>query len=417
MRCIRHSKQENFVEDTRGAILVFGLFGASFLVGMLYYTVSLGEVLMQREGMQQAADASASSVANLSARGMNMIAVINIMMAAIITILMPVRAMLPAYQKVAAMPCLDPCTCAIVADGARASAQLQGISQRAEQQAANALRALSDAQNAIAQNAPKMGQQAANNAARSNDVWLKTGTAEIFSPSINKQGCRLGLPVQEDTNQTACTRGKPYAPELVQRIAGPTLQTLGACKSGPLALADAAAKVPNIDREYCKEAQSPACTGGGGGGGSPHVKKVFSEAKNGNDYMAFWSQVRGKQFDKEREGVEIAAYQKGKTYDEGNNIAFAQSEIYFDCTGDFATCNKDEHAMWAPRWTSRLRRVHTPVISFAGDTTVKQVLANNQRWNQMRKQLLESRNTPWGDGKPTKEAALLLMQSEEGPLQ
>jgi hypothetical protein len=209
------------------------------------------------------------------------------------------------------------------------------------------------------------------------------------------------------------------AREFETRIAGPTLNTMsGACVSGPESLMQGLSQAGQIDRRHCDEARQPACSGGGGGG-APHPKKVYDKAKNGNDYMQFWTKVEGKEFDNQpRRGVEIAAYRKSSSsVQEQSNIGFAQAEIYFDCTGTFSSnsCNGDEHAMWSARWTARLRRVKQPTIGFQGDQIVKTQLANPQRWNSMRSSLLSARNTPWGRGNT--EVSNLLRSSQEGPLQ
>src|SRR5262245_22635401 len=75
----------------RGAIMVFGIFFAVFVVGMLYYMVGLGNAIYYRERLQDAADASAFGAAVVHARGMNTIALINIIMAAVLAILFTLK--------------------------------------------------------------------------------------------------------------------------------------------------------------------------------------------------------------------------------------------------------------------------------------------------------------------------------------
>lgn len=420
-----YEPKTGLIEDVRGAIMVFGLFCSVFLVGCVWYMVSVSTVLMQREGLQHTADASAFGSAVVSAKSMNLISSINVLMAGMSSILMPVRAMKQPYEhtkQIHAALCspFNVCSCQIEADAMRAGTQLAGITQSLEQQAKMIFRSLGDAQDQIAKQGPKLAQQAAINLAMENRAFLKTPTAQLFSPSLSPEGCKLGLPVQEDTWKTACKRGKPYATEFEQRIAGPTLQSMsGACVSGPQSLAEAMGQASGIDNQHCDEARQPACSGGGGGGGSPHPKKVYTKAKNGNDYMQFWTKVEGKEFDNQpRRGVEVGAYQKsGKSVQESSNIGFAQSEIYFDCTGSFSgnSCNGDEHAMWSARWTARLRRIKQPTIGFQGDSIVKTELTDPQKWNSMRNTMLSGRNSPWGRGNT--DAANLLRSSQEGPLQ
>ena len=79
------------LRDERGAILIVGLFMAVFLVGALYYMVGIAEAITQRERMQDAADAAAFSAATLHARGMNLIVLINLVMAALLAILVTLK--------------------------------------------------------------------------------------------------------------------------------------------------------------------------------------------------------------------------------------------------------------------------------------------------------------------------------------
>jgi hypothetical protein len=79
------------LRDERGAIMIVGLAMAVFLVGTLYYLAGLGQAILQREGMQDAADAVAFSAASLHARGMNVIVLINMVMAALLAILVALK--------------------------------------------------------------------------------------------------------------------------------------------------------------------------------------------------------------------------------------------------------------------------------------------------------------------------------------
>lgn len=413
-------------EKTEGAIMVFGLFASVFLVGGLYYTVSVSHTVLQREGLQQAADTSSYSASVVQSRGMNMISSMNVLISALSAILLPIRAMLPAYQQVIDQQTplcnpFNPCACQILQDATQAHTRLDGISTSAEQQIGQLFRTLSDAQNTIAKQVPTLAKQSANSAANANGVFLEQKEATLMGPTLAAQGCRLGLPVQEDEFKQACTRAKVYTAQLSNKLADQTLQTMqGACKSGPLALGFAAPHIIQADTEYCKENDQPACSGSGGGGASsaPHPKKVFDQAKNGNDYMASWTKVQGKKFDDGKKGVEVGAFgEKGSDFDNTKNIAFAQSEIYFDCTGKWDTCNKDQQAMWSTQWTARMRRIKQPTISFQNDSEVKQQLTDPKKWKQEREKLLTARKTPWLDGDATTAIAKTLSSSEEGPLQ
>lgn len=77
--------------DQRGAAMVFGIFFAVFLLASVYRLHGLAEAVLYRQQLQDAADASAFSAAVVNARGMNLIALINMAMAAVLSVLVGLR--------------------------------------------------------------------------------------------------------------------------------------------------------------------------------------------------------------------------------------------------------------------------------------------------------------------------------------
>ena len=74
------------VRDDRGAIMVMGIFMCTFLVGALWYIAGIGDALIFHERLQESADSVAFSAAIIHARGMNIIVLMNLLMAAILAI-------------------------------------------------------------------------------------------------------------------------------------------------------------------------------------------------------------------------------------------------------------------------------------------------------------------------------------------
>ncbi len=77
--------------DDRGAILLLAVFMGVFMAGILFYAVGIGETVLYREGMQDAADSAVLAAATTHARGMNLIVLINQIMAALLGILVVFR--------------------------------------------------------------------------------------------------------------------------------------------------------------------------------------------------------------------------------------------------------------------------------------------------------------------------------------
>jgi hypothetical protein len=72
--------------DERGAIILIGVAMCIILVGALWFIAGVGDSIVYRERMQEAADSVVFSAATVQARGMNIIVMINLLMAAILAI-------------------------------------------------------------------------------------------------------------------------------------------------------------------------------------------------------------------------------------------------------------------------------------------------------------------------------------------
>jgi hypothetical protein len=83
---IRTERPPRIAADERGAMMVMGVFVSMFLVGALWSIAGMGEAVVMRERMQEAADASAMAAAVIDARAMNILVLFNLIMAAILSI-------------------------------------------------------------------------------------------------------------------------------------------------------------------------------------------------------------------------------------------------------------------------------------------------------------------------------------------
>jgi hypothetical protein len=70
---------------------VIGVFMAAFLVGVLWYIIEIGDAAVYREYMQDGADAATFAAAVYQARGMNIIALLNLIMAAVLAVLVALK--------------------------------------------------------------------------------------------------------------------------------------------------------------------------------------------------------------------------------------------------------------------------------------------------------------------------------------
>src|SRR3954462_14263519 len=78
--------------DERGAILVLGVFMCACMAGALWYLIGIGDAILYRERLQEGADAVAFSAATLDARGMNLIVLLNLLMACVLGVRVAMKA-------------------------------------------------------------------------------------------------------------------------------------------------------------------------------------------------------------------------------------------------------------------------------------------------------------------------------------
>jgi hypothetical protein len=89
MEC--HVERENLLRDQRGVIAVTGVLMGAFLIGAVWYVWGIGNAIQYRENMQNSADTSAFAAAVFDARGMNVLALINIIMTIVMMFLVAVK--------------------------------------------------------------------------------------------------------------------------------------------------------------------------------------------------------------------------------------------------------------------------------------------------------------------------------------
>jgi hypothetical protein len=79
-------RRRGALADDRGAITVMAIFVSLILVGALWFIAGVGDSIVYRERMQEAADSVAFTAATIQARGMNVIVLVNLLMAAVLAI-------------------------------------------------------------------------------------------------------------------------------------------------------------------------------------------------------------------------------------------------------------------------------------------------------------------------------------------
>lgn len=380
---IREEREEDrsLRHDRGGAVLLIGIFVALGLTGSLWFLIGIGDAIAFREMAQEATDAGTFSSAVVHARSMNFIAAVNLVMFGV-TVIYLILAVIGDLFTIALATCVGPeyADCAYGTDGAVPAAltEMQQQFQQAAERYKNTVvqttvKTGGQLEKIIAIGAPWAASFASNRVAAHYDKSLvastlglsnvpqlsgsgdSSGGATGGSSSSGGSGKRMGLPVKQVHASTLCDRALKMG-----------LGDFSAKKSGQnydfgfTPLKEAVAKA-------AKEITTAAhCSGDFWDEDAPSI--VVSDAQNGSDYMqvyGFMIGARMKDRTQADRGVGALSGMK-KGYSEKKpkaNVYLSQAEFYFDCTTSWEAsgCNKDDDAMYSPRWMVRLRRMRPPV--------------------------------------------------------
>jgi len=191
--------------NERGAIMLIAVFFAIFGVAILYYMIGMGQAVLFRERMQDAADATALSAAIANARGMNFIVLINIVMAALLAILVTIK----LVEGIAIIGMFIAGAMAWVTFGGSLAAipplraiqqSMDGLYETTKEPVYSALVILKKTADAVKSATPPAADVAAS--ANISEHWGSSITTGIAFGSREVSG----LPVQDDTFKSLCGR-------------------------------------------------------------------------------------------------------------------------------------------------------------------------------------------------------------------
>lgn len=203
------ARRRSAYADERGAIMVLGVFMCACLAGMLWYVIGIGDAVLYRERLQEGADAVAFSAATLDARGMNLIVLINLLMACVLGIRVAMKAAQSAALVVGGICAIVPGleefapTCFQVAN------QLQTAIVDTRTAINDTLKGLSRAQVGIKMMAPGAAL------AGSVQVGAKYRPRVSEAAAANKNLIQ-GLPVEEGNLDQLCREAGESGPKLVE---------------------------------------------------------------------------------------------------------------------------------------------------------------------------------------------------------
>jgi hypothetical protein len=340
------TERRGLFRDRAGATMVMGVFIAALLVGMIYYVWGIGDVIMHRERMQDASDTAAFSAAVMHARGMNMLALINMVMAALamVSATLAVIANMIKYAAMAASLVCSFCgpwcgsCCSACPYAARhwvEYSRANRISNRVRRFVDGAIRGLNGYARGIRVGVPLAAQ--AKVVSYGTDVYDPVTDVGAMAP------LRAELPAQDDETNWPCD--EIVLPPV--RIASPVFVWLWASPSpymlGGIALGELTAR--SEAREFCN--------------GRSFQRVTDAAQQMGNDEYQVQAYMLGSpDLDWAAEGVSVATWGEGEdaggTYRrlaEMGRVSFAQAEFFYDDR------ENDWHEwLWHMNWRARLRR-------------------------------------------------------------
>lgn len=347
------------MRGARGSVLVLSLFMSLFLVGALYYVVGIGDAILYRQAMQDAADSGAQAAAVTAAKGMNLHALMNVVMAITAGILLVLRSVevlleivLGILYGLTASIVFSAKAAALIATLTPVEHSVERIGDGVEELVTVAHDALDVAHDVVQRAFPIVAQAAAVDAIMDDahdSVVLGGFVVPLLGPTLPGKAV-VGLPVEEGDLGLVCDR---VADGLGRRLDNVSASVpkwfrrfLGGIVGRTLALGKR--------RTCADEVTEP-----------PRV--ALSQRDDGTtvwlgqeefQYRAydFGSDPHEGRLQKGELGVRMAQGGGSRGRDASHRahllgrIGLAQSEYYFDGS------EEKEHWLWSQRWRARLRR-------------------------------------------------------------
>lgn len=407
------STARDLAKDQRGAVMVTGVFMGAFLIGATWLTFGIARAAIFRERVQETADAAAFSSAALHAKGMNLIAAINLVFFAITAIWVVLRtfehimSILQSTVLGNSSNChgrfchvRNPCevrAAALAATGIGAAAgasvcrmayilqEVRDVNKEARQTIGDGMDRffppLSKVQDVTARIAPAAGlaSSVALGAKFGHMTIALSGSVipgrDIANALTGNDGSRdptietpLGLPVVPKKFGSLCGRVATVAMTKV-KDAFKQIPIIGNVVDFPVVkqvidgVINAAASY--IEGEFCGDSDWA-------GHNKPikifkerGPKAMFGHAENGADIMQIWAFTTGSLDDSDAPRVAVAGQKYGTKGTKTTQAYLAQGEFYFDCKGAWGDnkCNgSTDNAIYNMKWRARLRRLRAPNI-------------------------------------------------------
>ena len=401
-----------FVREREGATMIIGTWMALGLVGAVWYVIGIGDALVYRDHVQEAADSVAFSAAVVHARGMNFISAVNLVMLALVALFLLIRVFEDFLSKLLDMVtgwpgmwCMlqhpgDCCGvgpnpgpvafdalvegqgCTIAEGVKKVHDGTKDVRKIYESDLGKVLPALGKVESTVSNIVAPVGAIAAGVTAGAEYGELGIPVSAAMIPlralqlTTEKESVRNalggtdigGLPTEKRPFHDMCWHVGQGVMEWIEHKIEEALPPLGAVLQAPIIRNVVqivnGAIAGSMANDYCSEEEAPWDESG---------FRVMNQnvAQNGHDLLQIWSFVRSTEKDPSGKIVAVGTLLSPTAPPPSTSHTYvAQAEYYFDCSAAWndPTCNGtfyEWHAMFEMKWKARLKRVKKPDI--AGD--------------------------------------------------
>ena len=339
--------------------MLISLFMAIFSIASLYYILGLGDAIIYRRLMQDGADAGAHAAAVMGAKGMNLHALLNVVMAVTAGILLVIRSVEVLLEVIigilyglAATLILAPKALPLIAVLSPVESTIEELGNGVEQFVRVAHDALDTAHHAVQRGYPILAQARAVDAMAFQDAYdppVAGGfVVPLLGPRLSAGG--RGLPVEKDDIGTLCDRAADGLGNRLSNVSSTVprwlLKFLGGVVSKALRLgkrrtcADGVVESPRRVLDSRPDGTQVWL------GQEEFQYRAYALGRSAHD--GHWQ--RGERGLRIAQGANDAGRNATHHAHQLGRLGFAQAEYYF---------NGREHKsewMWKQRWRGRLRR-------------------------------------------------------------
>jgi len=394
-----------------GETTVTAMFAGGFMIAGIYYLAGVGDAMVYHQTMRDAADATAFAPSVMHARGMNVIALVNLVMSAILAVLVAVKIvqlLLLAAQVIACAMPLNP-YCPVLTTWQDPFAKFVKLT---DQSVSKVNRGLYAAETSIAKTMPLLGQVKAIAAAQSYAPVVENGFTANMSlvPGEIEHSSRWGLPVEDEEYKNLCLHASEQVEEILFKplkflpgsnvIVEPIKKLVGSligklvkafpqyfCGGTPTSTIES--DVGKIAKDICKGSFNPkTCEKGSTdsmtsiakpsaiGGNKQTSKRVLRGAVLGGDPYSAQGIVYSRQMEKNDRDQKMTYGSQGRVAPKTNVLSgkqgpllqkitraqISRSETYYDPrkSGPKSSSGIQNEGLLNMRWRARLRLMRSP---------------------------------------------------------